>query len=61
MKFFFLGGEWKSSLERLEAQIRPCMKELLSAALESSLHVCIVTFSEQSKLIEDLVASAFTK
>ncbi|CAD5110803.1 DgyrCDS168 [Dimorphilus gyrociliatus] len=37
------------------------MKELLSAALESSLHVCIVTFSEQFKLIEDLMASAFTK
>ena len=53
------GGVWQKTPEALSKTVRPCLRDLLGAALESGLHVAVVTFSPQGKLISEVLASAF--
>ena len=50
------GGTWKGAIARLAQLVRPCYRALIEAVLEnnSGLHVCVVTYSSQLGVIEEL-------
>ena len=50
------GGAWRGPSTKLFDHVRPCMKALLEAALvHQGLEVCIVTYSTQPGMIEDVL------
>lgn len=51
------GGAWRGSVHQLAQHVRPCFRSLIEAALEAAefLHLCIVTYSLQQGMIEDLL------
>jgi len=53
------GGVWQRTAEALSRSVRPCVRALLQEALEAGLHVAVVTFSPQAKLIREVLALAF--
>ena len=53
------GGAWRGPSSSLVPHVRPCFKALIEAALaEPRLHVCVVTFSTQPGLIDDILRAA---
>jgi len=53
------GGAWRGPSSSLVPHVRPCFKALIEAALsEPRLHVCVVTFSTQPGMIEDILRAA---
>ena len=42
------GGCWVGSAAALASRVRPCMKRILDEALNSGIHVAVVTFSPQA-------------
>ena len=53
------GGAWRGPSSSLVPHVRPCFKALIEAALaEPRLHVCVVTFSTQPGMIEDVLKAA---
>jgi len=53
------GGAWRGPSSSLVPHVRPCFKALIEAVLaESRLHLCVVTFSTQPGLIEDVLKAA---
>lgn len=55
------GGRWKESIENLVQEVRPCIRDLIPAALEKGIYVAIVTYSTQSWLIKDLIKKLFER
>lgn len=55
------GGRWKDSMEKLVKEVRPCMRDLISASLDKGIYVAIVTYSAQSWLIKDLLKILFER
>lgn len=52
------GGAWRGPVHQLAQHVRPCFRALMEAALETDiLHLCIVTYSLQQGLIQDLIRS----
>ena len=49
------GGFWKGGTPKLVEHVRPAFTALIQEALESPLHVCIVTYSMQPLLIYDVL------
>lgn len=43
------GGVWSKTPELLAQRVRPCMKQLILTALNTGIHVAIVTFSPQAR------------
>ena len=54
-------GYWKQGTQKLVEHVRPCFRALIKAALESSIHVCVVTYSTQIALIRDVLRLALVK
>lgn len=48
-------GFWTEPTAKLAEYVRPCFKALIKAALDTRLHLCIVTYSMQPALISDLI------
>ena len=49
-------GAWKGPSSRLAQHVRPCFRDLIEAAVaEPALSVCVVTFSAQRGVIEDVL------
>ena len=48
-------GFWRQGTPKLAEHVRPCFKALIKATLESNLNVCIVTYSMQPQLIQDVL------
>lgn len=55
------GGVWKDSTDNLAKHVRPCMKDLLEAALQREMIVCIVTFHSQPWIIRELLKKLLKK
>lgn len=53
------GGVWQKAPEVLARSVRPCLRHLVVEALTQGLHVAIVTFSPQAKLIREVLGLAF--
>eukprot|EP00058_Branchiostoma_floridae_P003348 XP_002588836.1 hypothetical protein BRAFLDRAFT_129048 [Branchiostoma floridae] len=51
-------GCWEDGPSKLAKHVRPCFKYFIAACLDSSLHLCVVTFSSQSPLIKDTLKIA---
>ncbi|XP_019614055.1 PREDICTED: uncharacterized protein LOC109462009 [Branchiostoma belcheri] len=51
-------GCWEDSPSKLAKHVRPCFKYFIAACLDSTLHLCVVTFSSQSALIKDTLKIA---
>ena len=49
------GGRWPGTMEDLKDHVRPEFRQLLNAAMESEMHVAIVTFSQQPGLIVQIL------
>ncbi len=54
-------GYWKQGTPKLAEAVRPCFVALIRAALESSMHVCVVTYSTQAALIRDVLKFVLPK
>ena len=54
-------GYWKQGTQKLVEHVRPCFRALMKEALESNLHVCVVTYSTQIALIKDVLKMALVK
>ena len=53
------GGAWRGPSSSLVPHVRPCFKALIQAVLEEPrLHLCVVTFSTQPGMIEDVLRAA---
>ena len=53
------GGAWRGPSSSLVQYVRPCFKALIEAALaEPRVHLCVVTFSTQPGMIEDVLRAA---
>lgn len=48
-------GYWQGGVENLVQHVRPCFRKLIRAALKSTLHVAVVTFSMQTDLIRQVL------
>jgi hypothetical protein len=50
-------GQWIDSATKLAEFVRPCFRELIPELLLrcADVHVCVVTFSPQEKLIGDVL------
>eukprot|EP00953_Heterococcus_sp_UTEX-ZZ885_P031895 16689-Heterococcus_DN1.PRE.7 len=55
------GGRWQSGEAELAQRIRPFFRAFIPKAAEHGLHVAVVTFSEQTKLIRSVLRAAFGK
>ena len=53
-------GYWRQGTPKLVEQVRPCFKDLIQAALETTprLHLAVVTYSMQPVLIRDVLRFA---
>lgn len=45
------GGVWSKGAEHLAQHVRPSMKQLILTAMMDGIHVAIVTFSPQVRLL----------
>lgn len=52
------GGVWKGSVEELAPHVRPDFRDLLIEALDRNVCVAIVTFSQQPRLIQNVLETA---
>ncbi len=55
------GGKWNGTLEVLASKIRPFFRHLIPMALNSGLHVAVVTFSPQVNVLGAVLRHAFTE
>ncbi|ELT91933.1 hypothetical protein CAPTEDRAFT_216461 [Capitella teleta] len=51
-------GCWRQGTSKLTEHVRPCFKALIKHALESPLNICVVTYSMQPELIQDVLKYA---
>jgi hypothetical protein len=49
------GGQWKGTLEELIPHVRPVFSQLIQAAVESDIHVAVVTFSSQVSIVRGVL------
>jgi hypothetical protein len=49
------GGQWKGTLEELIPHVRPVFSQLIQAAVESNIHVAVVTFSSQVSIVRGVL------
>jgi 2-hydroxy-3-keto-5-methylthiopentenyl-1-phosphate phosphatase len=54
-------GEWDESIDALVTHVRPCFRDLLAAAREKGLYVCIVTFHPRGYLIREVLTKLYGK
>ena len=54
-------GFWRQGTPNLAEHVRPCFKALIEAALDTKLHVCVVTYSMQPMLIRDVLKLVLPK
>lgn len=52
-------GFWHKGSEELARHVRPCFQHFLLTAINSEIHVAIVTFSTQIELIEGVLKLSF--
>jgi len=52
------GGQWRGTPEGLSKHIRPLFLALIPEAIAAGLHIAIVTFSPQARLIHEAVSIA---
>ena len=48
-------GHWRGGSPQLAEHVRPCFQALMKAALELKLQICVVTYSMQPDLIQDVL------
>jgi hypothetical protein len=48
-------GQWKGTAEELVPHVRPELRQLMQACCHRSIHLCVVTFSGQIKLVRSVV------
>lgn len=48
-------GFWQFTSKMLATRVRPCFKHFLSEALNSNLHVAVVTHSPQADLVREVL------
>jgi len=53
------GGQWSYSCEELAAYVRDFFKLMIPAAIETGLHVAVVTFTPQTHLVHGVLKAAF--
>ena len=49
------GGRWSGTLEELFPHIRPVYAQLIQAAVDSDIHVAVVTFTSQIKFVRGVL------
>jgi hypothetical protein len=49
------GGRWNGTADELTTHVRPEFKQLLPALLRNQIHVAVVTFSPQTKMIRHVL------
>jgi hypothetical protein len=49
------GGQWKGTAEELVPHVRPELRQLMQACCHHHIHLCVVTFSGQIKLVRSVV------
>ena len=54
-------GFWRQGTPKLVEHVRHCFRLLITAALESKMHVCVVTYSMQPGLIRDVLQLSLPK
>jgi hypothetical protein len=48
-------GQWKGTAEELVPHVRPELRQLMQACCHHHIHLCVVTFSGQIKLVRSVV------
>ncbi|GFO09961.1 hypothetical protein PoB_003646600 [Plakobranchus ocellatus] len=54
-------GIWDEGVDKLAAHVRPCMRDLLEAAVRKGVFVAIVTFHRQGWLIKEVLHKTLPK
>ena len=55
------GGRWTGTSEELCSHVRPVFNSLVPLAMQHGIHVAIVTFSPQTRVIANVLKTAFTE
>jgi len=53
------GGRWKGTSKELTEHVRPLFKTLIETAMSHSIHVAVVTFSGQTRIISEVLKTTF--
>ena len=54
-------GQWDEGVNKLAAHVRPCMRDLLEAAIQKGVFVAMVTYHRQGWLIQEVLQKVLPK
>jgi hypothetical protein len=52
-------GQWQGTSLALSTHVRPLFRELIPIAIDNNIHIAIVTFSGQTKIIGEVLRTVF--